>query len=146
MSAVAFSELVSLAGAMVAQARETGSAGADSGETAATVAALLTADPLHEAQVLAIVNVILRDALTDPFRETTANRWRPLLPPWVQPQLIGATVNRLRAAGLLVTTGRYVRSTDTAGRNGGKLQPIYALDTAALPNPDTDIAEKGTAP
>ena len=127
---VAFSELVSLAGAMVAQAR--GASSPADGETAATVAALLTAEPRNEAQILAIVTVIVRDALADPFRETTANRWRALLPAWVRPQLVGATVNRLRAAGLLVSTGRYVRSTDSVGRNVGKLQPVYAFDVAAL--------------
>ncbi|WP_410673788.1 hypothetical protein [Amycolatopsis sp. cmx-4-68] len=127
---VPFSELVSLARAMIAQA--SGPPGAGHAETAATVAALLTSEPRNDAQVLAIVSVVVGDALADPLRETTANRWRPLLPTWVQPQLVGATVNRLRAAGLLVTTGRYARSTDTAGRNGGKLQPVYALDAAAL--------------
>ncbi|WP_206793968.1 hypothetical protein [Amycolatopsis sp. MtRt-6] len=133
MKAVPFAELVSLARAMVARAGGHGSpVQGESGETAATVAALLTAEPRNEAQVLTIVTVIVRDALADPLRETFANRWRPLLPRWIQPQLIGATVNRLRAAGLLVTTGRYVRSTDSAGRNGGKLQPVYAFDAAAL--------------
>ncbi|MDT8910915.1 hypothetical protein [Amycolatopsis sp. PS_44_ISF1] len=127
---VPFAELVSLAGAMVVQAR--GASRPADGETAATVAALLVAEPRNEAQVLAIVTVIVRDALADPFRETTANRWRTLLPAWVQPQLVGSTVNRLRAAGLLVSTGRYVRSTDSAGRNIGKLQPVYAFDAAAL--------------
>lgn len=133
---VPFARLLELAGAMVAQARATGATADFDAETANTVAALLTVDPRNEAQVLAIVTVIVRDALADPFRETTANRWRALLPRWVQPQLVGATVNRLRAAGLLVETGRYVRSTDTAGRNGNKLQPIYALDLAALPEVD----------
>jgi hypothetical protein len=130
MTAVSFADLVALARAMIAEVGVTSPAG--SGETAATVAALLTAEPRNEAPVLAIVTVIVRDALADPLRETFANRWRPLLPVWVQPQLIGATANRLRAAGLLVTTGRYVRSTDRAGRNVGKLQPVYTLDVAAL--------------
>ncbi|WP_410648183.1 hypothetical protein [Amycolatopsis sp. cmx-4-54] len=130
---VPFGDLVALAGAMVAHARATGPTGVpDDGETAATVAALLTAEPRNEAQVLVITTVIVRDALADPFRETTANRWRALLPAWVQPQLIGSTVNRLVASGLLVPTGRYVRSTDSPGRNLGKLQPVYAFDAEAL--------------
>lgn len=127
---VPFAELVSLAGSMVAQAQARG--GVCDGETANTVAALLTIEPRNEAQVLAIVTVVVRDALSDPLRETTANRWRALLPTWVRPPLVGATVNRLRAAGLLVSTGRYVRSTDTGGRNVGKLQPVYALDLEVL--------------
>lgn len=125
-----FAELVRLARATVASAGAGGVA--EAGETAETVAALLTAEPRNEASVLAIVTVVVRDALADPLRETFANRWRPLLPTWVRPQLIGATVNRLRASGLLVSTGRYVRSTDAAGRNVGKLQPVYALDAATL--------------
>lgn len=128
---VPFSKLVALAGAMVTKASGS-TARADGGETAATVAALLTCEPRNTAHVLAIVEVVVQDALADPFRETTANRWRPLLPAWVHPPMVGATVNRLRVAGLLVATGRYVRSTDTAGRNVGKLQPIYTFDAAAL--------------
>lgn len=126
---VPFAELVALAREMVSLAS---APSASSGETAQTVAALLTAEPRNEAGVLAVVTVIIRDALADPFRETTANRWRPLLPRWVHPPLVGATVNRLRAAGVLVATGRYVRSTDSAGHNVGKLQAVYTLDVEAL--------------
>jgi hypothetical protein len=141
---VPFGELVALAGQMVTQARATSPPSASGGETAQTVAALLTAEPRNEAAVLAIVTVIVRDALADPLRETTANRWRALLPAWVAPPLVGATVNRLRLLGLLVPTGLYVRSTDTAGRNVGKLQPMYALDLAALP--ETRAAATRPAP
>ncbi|OXM63122.1 hypothetical protein [Amycolatopsis vastitatis] len=126
---IPFGTLVVLAREMISQASAPSASG---GETAQTVAALLTAEPRNEAGVLAVVTVIFRDALADPFRETTANRWRPLLPAWVHPPLVGAAVNRLRATGILVATGRYVHSTDSAGRNVGKLQPVYTLDVEAL--------------
>ncbi|MFD8494236.1 hypothetical protein [Amycolatopsis sp. NPDC059657] len=138
----AFADLAPLAEAMAAQARATSTPG--DRETAAAIAALLTIEPRNTEHVLEIITAIVGDALADPFRETTANRWRPLLPGWVRRPLIGATVNRLRAAGLLVTTGRYARCTDTAGRNGGKLQPIYALDLEALPAGARGDAEPAT--
>ena len=127
-------DLVPLAESMLEHARSTCEpGGGGDADTVNAISALLLIEPRNLASVLAIVAAIVGDAKADPFRETTANRWRALLPAWVAPPLIGATVNRLRAAGLLVATGRYVRSTDTAGRNGNKLQPIYALDLAALP-------------
>lgn len=96
------------------------------------VAALIAGDPRNREHVQEIVAVILTDAMADPFWETTANRWRPALPAWVRPAVIGATVRRLTSAGVLVTTGRHVRSTDTKGGNTNKLQPIYALNLNPL--------------
>ncbi|CRK55460.1 hypothetical protein [Alloactinosynnema sp. L-07] len=101
------------------------------GDPVAGVAALLAVDPRNADHVQAVATVIVCDALADPFRETTANRWRPLLPPWVRPPVVGATVQRLLAAGVLVPTGRYVRCTDRTGRNRGKPQPVYSLDVAS---------------
>ncbi|SDL00440.1 hypothetical protein SAMN04488074_108221 [Lentzea albidocapillata subsp. violacea] len=75
--------------------------------------------------------VIVDDALRDPFRETTANRWRAGIPSWVAPQMVGVTVRRMVSLDVLVPTGRYVRSDDTKGRNGGKLMRVYALNLAA---------------
>lgn len=106
------------------------------GDPVAGVAALLVLDPRNTDHVEAVATVIVRDALGDPFRETTANRWRALLPGWVRPPVVGATVQRLLAAGFIVPTGRYVRSTDRAGKNGGKPQPVYMLD---LPNIDRPL-------
>lgn len=103
------------------------------GDPVADVAALLVLDPRNTDHVTAVATVIVRDALGDPFRETTANRWRPLLPSWVRRPVVGATVQRMVAAGLLVPTGRYVRSTDRAGKNRGKPQPIYSLDLSNIP-------------
>ncbi len=97
------------------------------GDPVAAVAALLVLDPRNVDHVEAVITVIVCDALGDPWRETTANRWRSLLPTWIRPQVIGAVVQRMRSAGLLVSTGRWVRSTDRAGGNGGKPQPVYVL-------------------
>jgi len=106
------------------------------GDPVAGVAALLVLDPRNIDHVTAVATVIVHDALGDPFRETTANRWRALLPAWVRPQVVGATVQRMLAAGLLAPTGRYVRSTDRAGKNGGKPQPVYRLDLPSdVPEP-----------
>ncbi|MCS7484682.1 hypothetical protein ACFFQW_49175 [Umezawaea endophytica] len=105
----------------------------DYGVTVDYIAALLASDPRNSTHVAAVVRVIVHDALADPFRETSANRWRGLLPAWVRPPMVGATVRRLLAAGILVGTDRYVRSTDTRGRNGGKLMPVYALNLATQP-------------
>ncbi|WP_157440587.1 hypothetical protein [Actinokineospora inagensis] len=101
-------------------------------DTVSDVAALLAGDPRNREQVRAVVGVVIGDALTDPFWETTANRWRSRLPYWVRPPLVGATVRRLTAAGVLVATGRYARSTDVKGGNGNKLQPVYALNLAPV--------------
>jgi hypothetical protein len=101
-------------------------------DTIDAIAALLTGDPRNAEHVRAVVTAIVATALGDPFREVHANGWRPVIPGWVRPPLVGATVRQLANAGLLVTTGRFVRSTDTHGRNGNKLHPIYALNLTAL--------------
>ncbi|WNV86595.1 hypothetical protein [Umezawaea sp. Da 62-37] len=103
----------------------------DYGVTVDHIAALLAADPRNTTHMAAVVRVIVHDALADPFRETHANRWRPALPAWLRPPMVGATVRRLLASGVLVGTGRYVRSTDAKGGNGNKLIPVYTLNLAA---------------
>jgi hypothetical protein len=113
----------------------------DYGVTVDHIAVLLAADPRNTAHLAAVVRVIVDDAMSDPFRETHANRWRGKLPAWLRPPMVGATVRRLLAAGVLVGTGRYVRSTDTHGRNGGKLMPVYTLDLAA-----PALRDRSTAP
>ncbi|TWP47408.1 hypothetical protein FKR81_32355 [Lentzea tibetensis] len=103
----------------------------DYGTTVEQIAALLAGEPRNTSHVSAVIAVIVHDALADPFRETTSNRWREHLPAWLRPQMVGATVRRLLSAEVLIPTGRYVRSTDTRGGNGGKLMPVYALNLAA---------------
>lgn len=103
----------------------------DYGTTVDQIAGLLAAEPRNTAHLAAVVAVVVEDALADPFRETNANRWRPRLPAWLRPPMVGVTVRQLLASGVLVGTGRYVRSTDTHGRNRGKLMPVYSLNLAA---------------
>ncbi|MEO6082545.1 MAG: hypothetical protein ABIQ18_05495 [Umezawaea sp.] len=103
-----------------------------SGDVVAAVCSLIAGDPRNHEHVRAVVSAILRDASEDPFWRTTANGWRPHLPAWLRPATVGATVQRLIAAGLLRPTGRYVRCTDTASGNRGKPQPVYEIDVTAL--------------
>lgn len=104
----------------------------DYGGTIDRIAALLATEPRNAEHLAAVVRVVVQDAMADPFRETNANRWRGELPAWVRPPMVGATVRRLLSAGVLVTTGRYVRSTDARGGNGNKMMPIYAVNLAVL--------------
>lgn len=104
----------------------------DYGGTVDRIAALLDAEERNVEHLAAVVRVVVQDAMGDPFRETNANRWREHLPSWLRPPMVGATVRRLLAAGLLVGTGRYVRSTDARGGNGNKMMPVYSLNLAVL--------------
>ncbi len=113
-------------------ARRAASAPPSPTDPVASVCALLTLDPRNRAHIVANVAAIVTDALTNGDRETYANRWRRLRPPWVRPSTVGATVNRLTALGVLVPTGRYVHCTDSGARNRGKLQPVYTLDLTAV--------------
>lgn len=97
------------------------------GDQVAAVCALLAAEPRNAADVAAVVSAVLHAAAEHPDREATANTWRPRLPGWVHRPMVGATVNRLLAVGVLVPTGRYVLCDDGASGNGGKPQPIYRL-------------------
>ena len=114
-------------------------------DTIDAIAALLTGEPRNHDHVRAVVTAVVAAALGDPFREVNANQWRPALPTWVRPPMVGATVKQLANAGLLVTTGRYVRSTDTRGSNTNKFCPIYALNLAALVPAEPDAAAVSAA-
>ncbi|MGI8310699.1 hypothetical protein [Saccharopolyspora hattusasensis] len=98
----------------------------------AAVCALIAGDPRNHDHVEAVVSAVLRDAAGDSQWQTTANGWRPLLPSWIRPPTIGATVQRLVAIGMLRPTGRYSRCTDTRSGNRGKPQPVYAVDLGLL--------------
>lgn len=101
-------------------------------DVVAAVCSLIVIDPRNREHVEAVVSAILRDAATDPLWRTTANGWRPHLPSWIRPGVVGSTVQRLVAVGLLTPTGQYVRCSDTEARNGGKPQPVYEVDVTAL--------------
>lgn len=106
---------------------------------AAAVCALLVLDPLHHRDVVAVVGAILAAGQQHPDAEVTANTWRAHVPGWVAPPVIGATVKRLVAHGILRPTGRWVPAEHTTtGRNGGKPQPVYTLDLS-------DVQEPGAA-
>jgi hypothetical protein len=105
----------------------------DYGSAFSDITALLVGDPRNTSHIAAIAKAIITAALADPFYETTANRWRPLVPAWVRVgSMSGATVTVLIRLGILVRTGRYARCDNATARNVGKLQAIYALDVIAL--------------
>lgn len=102
-------------------------------DTLTTITRLLVIDPDNQSHMDAMVTAIIRSALDDPAYQTTANRWRALVPPWVRAQsMSGATVTMLLRLRILVATGRYARCDNTTSRNSNKLQQIYALNLAVL--------------
>lgn len=98
----------------------------------AAVCALLVGDPRNRDHVHAVVCAVLADAAADPSQITTANRRRRLLPSWIHPPMIGATVHRLVSLGLLRPTGTWELCDDTASGNRGKPQPVYTLDLSTV--------------
>lgn len=114
-------------------------------DVVAAVCSLMVIDPRNREHVEAVVSAILRDAATDPLWRTTANGWRPLLPSWVRPGVVGSTVHRLTAVKLLKPTGQYVRCSDTEARNGGKPQPVYEVDVTALAAAEDAATEHAAA-
>ncbi|KJK46346.1 hypothetical protein UK23_23815 [Lentzea aerocolonigenes] len=114
-------------------------------DVVAAVCSLMVIDPSNRQHVEAVVSAILRDAGSDPLWRTTANGWRPYLPSWVRPGVVGATVQRLVAVKLLRPTGQYVRCSDTEARNGGKPQPVYAVDVTALEHAEDAATERAAA-
>lgn len=92
----------------------------------AAVLALIAGDPLHARDREAIVDAIRSAVRAD--GTVTSNDWRPLIPAWVYPRVVGATVNALTKAGVLTQVGWDV-STDTHGRNSGKPCRRYTFRT-----------------
>lgn len=87
------------------------------------VLALIAGDPKNARSRSAVVEAIA--ASVDPDGCTCANLWRPLIPSWVYHRVVGATVNALTKAGVLVPTGEWVVSDDTHGRNSGRPMRRY---------------------
>jgi hypothetical protein len=79
---------------------------------------LMDGDPIHARDREAIIDAIR--AAVRPDGTVSGNDWRGLIPQWVYPRVIGATVHALARHGVLVATGDWVISDDTAGRNSGK--------------------------
>ncbi|MDO8308589.1 MAG: hypothetical protein Q7V58_09590 [Actinomycetota bacterium] len=81
------------------------------------ILALIAGDVVHQRDREAIVDAIR--ASVDYTGRTSGNTWRPLIPTWVYPKVIGATVHALVAAGVLVQDG-WLISNDVRGRNAGR--------------------------
>lgn len=93
--------------------------------TVEAVTGLVTTDPSHTAEVEAVERAIVYDGRTH-GGEVDPNRVRALLPPWITPQVIGATYRTMHDSGRL----RVVASTtnrDRKGRNVGKPLNVYRL-------------------
>lgn len=88
------------------------------------VLALISGDPLHARDRAAIIDAI--SAAVRPDGTVSSNDWRGLIPTWVYPRVVGATVNALTKAGVLTPTGQWVISDDVLGRNAGRPARIYA--------------------
>ena len=87
----------------------------------AAVLNLIASDPLHAKDKAAIIEAIRCAVRSD--GTVSGNEWRQHMPD-VLPKLIGATVSQLVAKGVL-TFHSWEQSTDTAGRNGGKMCRRY---------------------
>ena len=91
------------------------------------VLTLIAGDPLHARDREAIVTAIR--ASVRPDGTVCGNDWRGLIPRWVYPRVIGATVNALTRARVLVPTGAWAISDDTLGRNSGRPVRVYRWNT-----------------
>ena len=95
----------------------------------AAILALMNGDPCHDRDREAIIDAIR--ASVDSNGTTTANRWRPLIPTWCFPNVVGATVNALTKAHVLEWTGQWEISDDIHGRNSGRPMRVYRLNASA---------------
>lgn len=84
---------------------------------------LIASDRIHASDREAVAWAI--GASIRPDGTVSANDWRPRIPSWVYPRVVGATVHALIADGTLTPTGDWVASNDTKGRNGGKPMRVY---------------------
>jgi hypothetical protein len=89
----------------------------------AAILDLIAGDPIHARDREAVVDAIR--ASVRPDGTVSGNDWRSRVPAWVYPRVVGATVHALTARGVLVPTGEWRISDDTAGRNGGKPVRVY---------------------
>ena len=93
------------------------------------ILALINGDPCHDRDREAIVDAIR--AAVRPDGTLSGNDWRPLIPSWCFPNVVGATVNAMAKAGVLIPTGDWDISTDTAGRNSGRPCRRYRFNASA---------------
>ena len=84
---------------------------------------LMDGDPIHARDREAVIDAIR--AAVRPDGTVCSNDWRGLIPQWVYPRVIGATVHALARHGVLQATGDWAISDDTAGKNSGKPVRVY---------------------
>ena len=84
---------------------------------------LMDGDPIHARDREAVIDAIR--AAVRPDGTVCGNDWRGLIPQWVYPRVIGATVHALGRHGVLQATGDWAISDDTAGKNAGKPVRVY---------------------
>lgn len=84
---------------------------------------LMDGDPIHARDREAVIDAIR--AAVRPDGTVCGNDWRGLIPQWVYPRVIGATVHALGRHGVLQATGDWAISDDTAGKNSGKPVRVY---------------------
>jgi hypothetical protein len=89
----------------------------------AAILELINADPKHARARDAIVEAIR--AAIRPDGTVCSNHWRPHIPDWVNPRVVGATVAAPAARGVLIPTGEWDISNDRRGRNTGRPVRVY---------------------
>ena len=84
---------------------------------------LMDGDPIHARDREAVIDAIR--AAVRPDGTVCSNDWRGLIPQWVYPRVIGATVHALGRRRILQATGDWRISDDTAGKNAGRPVRVY---------------------
>lgn len=93
----------------------------------AAVLACVSGDPLHAGDRRRIVQAIVTCA-RDSNGYVDINQVRTVLDGQVFGNVVGAVFSQLAHQRILEDVpGRYVRSTDTKGRNSGKIHPLRRL-------------------
>jgi hypothetical protein len=84
----------------------------------------IAGDRIHQRDREAIITAIR--ASVRPNGTVSSNDWRPLIPTWVYPKVVGATVSALKKAGnLRHEENEWVISDDVKGRNSGRPTRLY---------------------
>lgn len=84
---------------------------------------LMDGDPIHARDREAVIDAIRAAVRSD--GTVCGNDWRGLIPAWVYPRVVGATVHALARRGILQATGDWAISDDTVGKNSGKPVRVY---------------------
>lgn len=98
---------------------------------------LISEDWVHDASNRAIAEAVLRAGREHPDGVVTGNAVRALLPPWVNPNCVGAMFHRLsgKRLGLIERVpGRWVVNDDRKSHNAGRPLPVWRLTPRAYLN------------